>query len=70
MGETRKVSEDQVRRLGWIGATIMLFLVISSMAKTVLCREAAGNYSVANVSGEVFASFHAVAIKRHSSMRN
>jgi hypothetical protein len=36
----------------------------------VRCRDATASSFVVNVRGEVFAHFHAVAVKRNSSMRN
>jgi hypothetical protein len=38
--------------------------------ETVRCRDAAANSFVIKVRGEVFAHFHAVPVKRHSSVRN
>jgi hypothetical protein len=38
--------------------------------ETVRCRDATASSFVAKVRGEVFAHFHAVAVKRHNSMRN
>jgi hypothetical protein len=52
----------------------MLFLVKNSLfrkkCETVSCHAATANYFVAKVRGEVFAQFHAVAVKRQISMRN
>jgi hypothetical protein len=52
----------------------MLFLVKNSMVKrkceTVRCHDAAASSFVTKVQGEVFAHFHKVTVKRHSSMRN
>jgi hypothetical protein len=36
----------------------------------VRCRDATASSFVAKVLGEVIAHFHAVAVNRHSSMRN
>jgi hypothetical protein len=36
----------------------------------VNCRDATASSFVAKVRGEVFAHFHAVAVKHHSSMQN
>jgi hypothetical protein len=36
----------------------------------VRCRNATASSFVAKFRGDVFAHFHAVAVKRHSSMRN
>jgi hypothetical protein len=51
----------------------MLFLVKISLVKrkceTASCDVTASPF-VAEVRGEVFANFHTVAVKRHSSMRN
>jgi hypothetical protein len=38
--------------------------------KTVRCRDATAISFVAKFRGEVFAHFHAVAVKCHSSIRN
>jgi hypothetical protein len=40
------------------------------MCETVRCRDATASSFVAKVRGEVFAHFHAFAVKLHSSMRN
>jgi hypothetical protein len=51
----------------------MLFLVENSLvkkSKMACCRDATASSFVAKVRGEVFAHFHVVAVKRHSSMRN
>jgi hypothetical protein len=52
----------------------MFFLVKNSHVKRkrepVRCLVATANSFVPKVKGEVFAHFHAVAVKRHSSMRN
>jgi hypothetical protein len=38
--------------------------------ETVRCRDASAGSFFAKARGEVFPHFHAVAVKRHSSMRN
>jgi hypothetical protein len=60
-------------KVGW-EMTVILFFIINSLIKKKCemahCREATASSSVAKVMGEVFAYFHEVAIKRHSSMWN
>jgi hypothetical protein len=52
----------------------MLVLVKNILMKrkceTVRCRDATASSSVSKVRGEVFAHFHAIAVKRYSSTRN
>jgi hypothetical protein len=53
----------------------MMFLVKNSLVKrkceTVRCRDdETARYFAAKVRGEVYVHFHAVAVKRHSSIRN
>jgi hypothetical protein len=52
----------------------MLLLVKNILVKKevwdLCCLDATASSFVARVRGEVFAHFHAVAVKRHSSMRN
>jgi hypothetical protein len=56
------------------GMTVMLFLVKKfpgeKEVETLHCRDARKSSFVSKVRGEVFAHFHAVTVKRHSSMRN
>jgi hypothetical protein len=62
-------------RVGCVGDDGHMFLVKHSLVKkekceTVRCRDATISPFVITIRGEVFAHFHAVAIKRHSIMRN
>jgi hypothetical protein len=65
------------------GTTVMLFLVKNSLVEKevrdgalswcngqFICRDATASSSVARVRVKVFAHFHAVTAKRHSSMQN
>jgi hypothetical protein len=64
------------RKVGWVGdGSHVVFssknsLMSKSKYETVHCRDATASSFIAEVRGEVFARFHAVALKRHSSMRN
>jgi hypothetical protein len=64
------------RKIGWVGTTVMLFLVKKipwwkMKCDRVRCRDAvASSFVVAKVRSEVFSHFHAVVVIRHSSMRN
>jgi hypothetical protein len=64
------------RKLGWVGGEDRHVVFWSKIpwwegkCEAVLCRDSTASSSVAKVRGEVFAHFHAVAVKRHSSMRN
>jgi hypothetical protein len=67
-------SIGEQKKVGWMGTTVILFLVKKSLEKTKVwdgaCREATASSSVAIVREEVFAHFLAVAVQRHSIMRN
>jgi hypothetical protein len=60
-------------KVGWVGTTVMLFWGKNSLVKkkrqALRCREATGSSFVAKVRREVFSYFHAVAVKRHSSVQ-
>jgi hypothetical protein len=56
--ETEKKSQGQVIRVGWVAND-----------SEMVCYDATASSFVAKVLDEVFAHFHAVTVKRHSSMR-
>jgi hypothetical protein len=73
-GKQKKVAGVQVRRVGWLRDDSHVVLVKNSMVrrkcKLVRCRDATVISFVAKFRGEIFAHFHAVTVKRHSSMQN
>jgi hypothetical protein len=48
------------RKLGWMGTTVMLFLLKNSL---ICCHDATASSFVSKVWDEIFAHFHGVAIK-------
>jgi hypothetical protein len=62
------------RKVGWVVTTVIMFLVKIPLWKRkcvkVRCSDATASSFVAKVWGEVFAHFHAFAVKRQISMRN
>jgi hypothetical protein len=48
----------------------VVFFLSKRECETVRCRDATARSFVAKIRGEVFAYFHAFAMKRHSSMQN
>jgi hypothetical protein len=67
-------STEKQRKVGLVGRTVLLLSVKNSRWKRkyeiVCCRDATAISFVAIVRGKVFAHYHTVAEKHHSSMRN
>jgi hypothetical protein len=65
----------KLRKVSWVGDDShavfdKIFSGEKRKCETVRCRDAEDSYFVAKVRGEVFAYFHTVAVKYHSSMSN
>jgi hypothetical protein len=58
------------RKVGWVGDGSHIGFGRTFPGEKGSFRNAAASYFVSKVGVEVFANFHAVAVKRHSSMLN
>jgi hypothetical protein len=76
IGQINKTRSGPIQASKVVGGTaVMLFLVKKipwrkRKYETVRCGDATGSYFVAKFRGEVLGQFHAVAVKRHSSVLN
>jgi hypothetical protein len=58
------------RKVSWVENDSHVNFGQKLLCEAVLCRDATASPFIAKVRDEVFAHFHAVAVKRHSNMRN